>query len=83
MNKVTPQVAYGRNKMREWQQTREGDLDLQPPKAHLASASFALFFFFALINTCVFVGKSGYSSVRKNSSLFNSAEDLMFDCNNF
>ena len=35
--------------MREWQQTREGDLDLQPPKAHLASASFALFFFFFLL----------------------------------
>ena len=82
MNKATPQVAYGRNMMREGQQTREGDLDLQPPKVHLASASFALFFF-ALINTCVFVGKSDYGSVRKNRPLLNSAEDLLFDCNNF
>lgn len=66
--------------MREWQQAR-GDLDLQPPTVPLALLVFS--FFFALINTCVFVGKSGYSSVRKNSSLLNSAEDLLFDCNNF
>lgn len=50
MNKVTPQLAYGRNMMREGQQTREGDLDLQPPKVHLASASFALFFLLLLIH---------------------------------
>lgn len=30
-------------------------------------ASFLSFFFALIINTCVFVGKSGYSSVRKNS----------------
>lgn len=39
-----------------------GDLDLQPPKIHLHSASFAL------IHEYVFVGKSGDISVSKNNS---------------
>lgn len=55
-------MEFGRNMIGEGKsKTREGDLGLQPREIHLTSASFVF------NNACVFVGKSGYISVRKNN----------------